>query len=108
MAEADALAAECQAARSEVRVREAQLAVVSANLARTRLYAPFDGIIAEINGERYEYVTPSPLGSPPHRSSTSSHRAVFMSSPPLTKWMWPAFGGHARTHHHGCLRQSGL
>ncbi|WP_155309332.1 efflux RND transporter periplasmic adaptor subunit [Desulfosarcina ovata] len=64
VAEADALAAECTAARGEIAVREAQLAVVAANLARTRLLAPFDGVIGEINGERFEYVTPSPLGVP--------------------------------------------
>lgn len=63
-AEAAALTAECAGARSEIEVREAQLAVAQANLARTRLLAPFDGVIAEINGERYEYVTPSPLGVP--------------------------------------------
>lgn len=62
VAEAAALNAECEGARSEVQVREAQLAVAIANLQRTRLLAPFDGVIGEINGERYEYVTPSPLG----------------------------------------------
>ena len=36
--------------------------MAEANLARTRLTAPFDGVIAEINGERFEFVTPSPLG----------------------------------------------
>jgi HlyD family secretion protein len=62
--EADTFRAECQAARSQVKVQEAQIAVVQANLARTRLEAPFDGIIAEINGELFEYVTPSPVGIP--------------------------------------------
>ena len=62
--EADTFRAECEAARAEVQVREAQLAVVKANLARTRLEAPFDGVIAEINGELFEYVTPSPVGIP--------------------------------------------
>ena len=64
VAEADALGAECEGARSEVQVREAQLAVARASFQRTRLLAPFDGVIGEINGERYEYVTPSPLGVP--------------------------------------------
>ena len=64
VAEADALGAECNGARSEVQVREAQLAVARAGFQRTRLLAPFDGVIGEINGERYEYVTPSPLGVP--------------------------------------------
>ena len=35
-----------------------------ANLARTRLIAPFDGVVAEINGELSEFVTPSPIGIP--------------------------------------------
>ena len=64
VAEADALAAECNGARSEIQVREAQLAVARATFDRTRLTAPFDGVIGEINGERFEYVTPSPLGVP--------------------------------------------
>lgn len=62
VAEATALAAECEGARVEVSVREAQLAVARANLERTRLIAPFDGVIGQINGELFEYVTPSPLG----------------------------------------------
>ena len=64
LAEAAALGAECKGARSEVQVREAQLAVARASFQRTRLLAPFDGVIGEINGERYEYVTSSPLGVP--------------------------------------------
>ena len=40
----------------------ARIGVVKANLARTRLVAPFNGVIAEINGELSEYVTPSPIG----------------------------------------------
>jgi HlyD family secretion protein len=36
--------------------------VALANLERTRLIAPFAGVIAEINGELNEYVTPSPVG----------------------------------------------
>jgi len=64
VSQAAALQAECQAARTEVDVRVAQLAVIRANLDRMRLTAPFDGIIAEINGELFEYVTPSPLGVP--------------------------------------------
>lgn len=60
--EAAALQAECSGARTEIQVREAQMAVARANLERTRLLAPFDGVIAEINGERFEFVTPSPLG----------------------------------------------
>ena len=63
-ADAAAMAAECQRADIEVGVRRAQLAAARAGLERTRLFAPFDGIIGDINGELSEYVTPSPLGVP--------------------------------------------
>jgi HlyD family secretion protein len=63
-AEATSLKAECESVRQEVGVHDAQLAAARAALERTRLRAPFDGVIGEINGERYEYVTPSPLGVP--------------------------------------------
>jgi len=36
--------------------------VVQAELARTRLTAPFNGRIAEVNGELGEFLTPSPVG----------------------------------------------
>jgi HlyD family secretion protein len=62
VAEATALQAECQARRTETRVVEAKMAVSQANIARTRLTAPFDGVIAEITGELFEFVTPSPIG----------------------------------------------
>lgn len=62
--EATALKAECEAGRSAVAVQQARLAVTLAGIARTRLTAPFDGTIAEINGELFEFVTPSPLGVP--------------------------------------------
>lgn len=56
--------AECEASNMSAQVREARIAVVAANLARTRLLAPFDGVVAAINGELNEYVTPSPPGIP--------------------------------------------
>jgi HlyD family secretion protein len=43
-------------------VTAAQVDVARANLERTPLYAPFDGVVAEINGEVGEFVTPSPIG----------------------------------------------
>lgn len=64
VAEATALEAECRASRTEVGVLEAKVAVVHANIERTRLTAPFGGVIAQINGERFEFVTPSPVGIP--------------------------------------------
>ena len=64
VAEAKALRADCEASVTQVGVSEAKLAAARASLERTRLVAPFDGVIAEINGELYEYVTPSPIGIP--------------------------------------------
>jgi HlyD family secretion protein len=40
------------------------LIVIQAELERTRLSAPFAGIVAEVNGEIGEFVTPSPVGIP--------------------------------------------
>jgi HlyD family secretion protein len=62
--EADARAAACTAAKETARVAEARIRVAQANLDRTILRAPFDGVIAEINGEVGEFVTPSPVGIP--------------------------------------------
>jgi HlyD family secretion protein len=62
--QAKALGADCKAAKASILRSEARIGVVKANLARTRLIAPFDGVIAEINGELSEFVTPSPIGIP--------------------------------------------
>jgi HlyD family secretion protein len=56
--------ADCQAAEATARVQAAQVGVAEANLAKTRLAAPFDGVIAQISGELNEFVTPSPPGIP--------------------------------------------
>ena len=47
-----------------MRVRQSGLTRAENNLDYTRLIAPFDGIVAEINGELNEYTTPSPPGIP--------------------------------------------
>ncbi len=54
--------AQCEAARASVKVSTEREKVARARLERTMLIAPFDGIIAEVNGEVGEYVTPSPPG----------------------------------------------
>ena len=51
-----------QAALATAETSQARTGVVTAQLERTRLLAPFPGIIAEIHGELNEYVTPSPPG----------------------------------------------
>ena len=60
--EAKALSADCDAAKALALMSKAGVGVARANLARTRLTAPFEGVVAEINGELNEYVTPSPVG----------------------------------------------
>jgi HlyD family secretion protein len=56
--------AACDAATATISVAQARLSVANAALEKTRLTAPFDGTIAEVNGELGEYVTPSPVGIP--------------------------------------------
>lgn len=62
--DAKALKADYEAAKATALMSESRVGVVKANLDRTRLIAPFNGVIAEINGELSEYVTPSPTGIP--------------------------------------------
>ena len=62
--EARAQQSACNAALAENEVSKARIKVVHAELERTRLKAPFAGIVAEVNGEVGEFVTPSPVGIP--------------------------------------------
>lgn len=52
----------CEVSRDQKGVAKAHLTLQQALLERTQLRAPFDGVIAQINGEVGEYVTPSPSG----------------------------------------------
>lgn len=54
----------CARAKVEVNAAQAQWAMQQALLAQTELVAPFAGVVAEINGEIGEFVTPSPPGVP--------------------------------------------
>lgn len=60
--EAEVREAACAAARAGISVAEGELRLAEAGLERTRLRAPFAGVVAEVNGEVGEYITPSPLG----------------------------------------------
>lgn len=64
LGDAKARRAACQGARATARVGSAKVDVAHALLERTQLLAPFDGTVAEINGEIGEFVTPSPVGIP--------------------------------------------
>ena len=52
----------CRAARASLQVSLARERVTRAALERTVLRAPFDGVVAEVNAELGEFVTPSPPG----------------------------------------------
>jgi len=83
-AESQALAqrAACTAARSAVDVSRAQLQVATAALDQTRLRAPFPGIVAEVNGEVGEFVTPSPVGIPtPPAVDLMDTSCLYVSAP---------------------------
>jgi len=52
----------CEAAKIQVAVSQARFETVQARLGKTILRAPFSGIVAEVNGEIGEFITPSPTG----------------------------------------------
>jgi HlyD family secretion protein len=60
--QAKTLKAQCEASLASIETGLARIKVAEANLTRTRLVAPFDGVIAKISGELNEFVTPSPIG----------------------------------------------
>ena len=62
--DADSQAAACRATTQNIKVAEARIEQAKASMERTLLRAPFAGIVAEINGEIGEFVTPSPVGIP--------------------------------------------
>jgi len=88
--EARALEAECGAAETAIAISRARTAAIRANLDRTRLFAPFDGIIAEINGELNEYVTPSPIGIPTPPAIDLIDTACFYVTAPIDEVDAPA------------------
>ena len=61
---AKTLRSACNAARADVQQGNAHVQLAQANLTRTVLRAPFDGVIAKVTGERGEFTTPSPPGIP--------------------------------------------
>jgi HlyD family secretion protein len=80
--QAESTAAACSAARDATRVNEARIDVTNAQLERTRLRAPFAGVIAEINGELGEFVTPSPVGIPtPPTVDLIDSSCLYISAP---------------------------
>ncbi|MEN8166494.1 MAG: efflux RND transporter periplasmic adaptor subunit [Pseudomonadota bacterium] len=80
--EARAQKAACTAAKAAVQVGQAKLDVALAALDQTQLKAPFAGIVAEVNGEVGEFVTPSPVGIPtPPAVDLMDISCVYVSAP---------------------------
>ena len=80
--EARAQKAACDAAKATADVSQAKLDVIRAELERTRLTAPFAGIVAEVNGEIGEFVTPSPIGIPtPPAVDLMDTSCLYVSAP---------------------------
>lgn len=63
-ADAAAKQASCDSTGAQVAEAEARIQASRADTDRTVLRAPFAGIVAEVNGEVGEYLTPSPPGIP--------------------------------------------
>jgi HlyD family secretion protein len=80
--EARARAAACRAAQANLGVSDANIALRRAAVDKTILTAPFDGIVAEVNPEVGEYVTPSPPGIPtPPAVDLIDDTCVYVSAP---------------------------
>ncbi|MBI2959078.1 MAG: efflux RND transporter periplasmic adaptor subunit [Betaproteobacteria bacterium] len=62
--DAAAKQAGCDSASAQIEEAEARIQASRADTDRTVLRAPFAGIVAEVNGEVGEYLTPSPPGIP--------------------------------------------
>lgn len=60
--EARAKQAGCDSARAQLQEANARIGASRADTARSVVRAPFAGIVAEVNGEVGEYLTPSPPG----------------------------------------------
>ena len=72
----------CEGAGAELAQTRAQLQAAEAELAKTVITAPFDGIVAEVNVEVGEWVTPSPpLLTSPSVVDLIDPRTIYVSAP---------------------------
>jgi len=80
--EASAQETACTSARYQSKVQQATLDLSKARLDLTQLRAPFPGVIAEINGEVGEYITPSPPGIPtPAAVDLIDYSCLYVTAP---------------------------
>jgi len=79
---AKSLRVACSAAAADVRQSRARIELARANLTRTVLRAPFDGIVARVTGELGEFTTPSPPGIPtPPAIDLIDDRCLYVTAP---------------------------
>jgi HlyD family secretion protein len=78
----DVAKASCAASKARIDQLGAQLDMVQAELAKTTMRAPFDGVVAELTLERGEWITPSPPAVPiPPVIDLIDTDAVYVSAP---------------------------
>ena len=74
--------ASCSAARAQIARARAELRVAQAEFDKTEIRAPFDGIVAEVNAEVGEWVTPSPqMLSAPSVIDILDPTSIYVSAP---------------------------
>lgn len=77
-----AAAAGCSGARAQIAQARAELRVAQAEFDKTEIRAPFDGIVAEVNAEVGEWVTPSPqMLSAPSVVDILDPNSIYVSAP---------------------------
>jgi len=79
---ADAASVACETARAELERARTEQDAAEVELAKTRIRAPFDGVIAEVNVELGEWVTPSPpLLTSPAVIDLIDPTSIYVSAP---------------------------
>lgn len=79
---ADAASVACETARAELERARTEQGAAGVELAKTQIRAPFDGVIAEVNVELGEWVTPSPpLLTSPAVIDLIDPSSIYVSAP---------------------------
>ncbi len=80
--ERDSSRARCDASRARVATAEASVAVARANLNKAAVRSPFDGVVAELDAELGEWVSPSPPAVPiPPAFDIIDTSSIYVSAP---------------------------